>query len=180
MKRFGLLAVSLLLFVAMSPDDGTAQTRSWQHQLYFNGGPQFVTGDAADAYQTGLALEGGYYYRATNTFFVGVAGGYHQFKGEGNVSDIDIIPLHLAAKYNFSLTGVQPYIGMEGGPYIVSNGESSTDFGLAPRLGVRIPLSSGFDLDLNVKYNMIFQDNDDFTYVGLNGGPAYIPNRNVR
>lgn len=180
MKRLGLLVAALVLVVATSPDEGTAQTRSWQHQLYFNGGPQFVTGDASDSFKTGLAIEGGYYYRASRAFFIGVAGGYHQFTGEGGGADVDIIPVHLAAKYNFKLTGVQPYIGAEGGPYFVDAEESTTDFGIAPRLGVRIPLSEGFDLDLNVKYNVIFQENDDFTYIGLNGGPAYIPNRNAR
>lgn len=180
MKRLGLLAAFLVLVAAAFPDDGTAQNRYWQHQVYFNAGPQFVTGDAADAYKTGLALDAGYYYRASNAFFIGVAGGYHQFVGEGTVSDVNIIPVHLAAKYNFSLTGIQPYVGVEGGPYFVDTGETSTELGISPRLGVRIPLSPGFDLDLNVKYNAIFQENDDFTYVGFNGGPAYIPSRQAR
>lgn len=180
MKRLGLLATVLLLLAAVSPNEGTAQTRYWQHQVYFNGGAQFITGDASDAYKTGLAIDGGYYYRASRALFIGVAGGYHQFAGQGATPDIDIIPVHLATKYNFSLTGVQPYIGVEGGPYFVNAAENTTEFGLAPRLGLRIPLSPGFDLDLNVKYNVIFQDNDEFTYVGLNGGPAYIPSRNAR
>ena len=180
MKRLGLLAAAFLLFLATGPDDATAQTPSWQHQVYVNGGPQFVTGSASDAYKTGLAIDGGYYYRAARSFFIGVAGGYHQFVGEGGTPDRDIIPIHLAMKYNFSLTGVQPYIGVEGGPSFIDAEESTTELGLAPRLGLRIPLSPGFDLDLNVKYNVVFQDNDDFTYIGLNGGPAYVPNRNAR
>lgn len=180
MKRLGLLVAALLLFVTAPPEEGAAQTRYWQHQLYFNGGPQFVTGEQADAYKTGLAIDGGYYYRASRSFFIGVAGGYHQFTSEGGAPDIDIIPVHLAAKYNFSLTGVQPYIGAEGGPYFINAAENSTEIGIAPRLGLRIPLSRGFDLDLNVKYNVIFREKDEFTYVGLNGGPAYIPSRSAR
>ena len=180
MKRLGLLAAFLVLAAAFFPADSTAQNRYWQHQVYFNGGPQFVTGDAADAYKTGLAIDGGYYYRASDAFFVGVAGGYHQFVGKGATPDVNIIPVHLAAKYNFSLTGIQPYVGVEGGPYFVDGADTTTDLGISPRLGLRIPLSQGFDLDLNVKYNVIFQDNDEFTYVGFNGGPAYIPSRPAR
>jgi opacity protein-like surface antigen len=180
MKRLGFLAAFLLLFLAAAPTDATAQTPNWQHQIYFNSGPQFVTGDAADGYKTGLAIDGGYYYRASDAFFIGLAGGYHQFVGKGGNPDLDIIPVHLAFKYNFSLTGVQPYIGVEGGPYFVDGAESSTEYGFAPRLGLRIPLSPGFDLDLNVKYNVITQEENNFNYIGLNGGPAYIPNRAAR
>ncbi|PEN13817.1 hypothetical protein CRI94_07060 [Longibacter salinarum] len=177
MKRLGIFAALLLFLAASSPDVTQAQTPAWKHQIYFNSGPQFVTGDASDGYKTGLAIDGGYYYRAADAFFIGVAGGYHQFSGEGNVADVDIIPVHVAAKYNFRLTGIQPYIGVEGGPTFVSGATDETNFGVAPRLGLRIPLSRGFDLDLNLKYNVVFTEGDDFTYVGVNGGPAYIPDR---
>jgi len=177
MKRLGILAVVLLFLSASAPNVTQAQSPAWQHQIYFNSGPQFVTGEFSDAYKTGLAIDGGYYYRASDAFFIGIAGGYHQFVGENGAPDVDIIPVHLAAKYNFSLTGIQPYIGLEGGPSFVDNGESETRYGVSPRLGVRIPLSRGFDLDLNVKYNVVVDDGDNFTYVGLNGGPAYIPDR---
>lgn len=179
MKRLATLTSLLLLLAVAAPEQADAQ--NWQNQIYFNAGPQFVTGDASDAYKTGLAIDGGYYYRASSNFFIGLAGGYHQFEGEGAVDKRTVIPVHLAAKYNFSLTGVQPYIGLEGGPYFQnSGGEGQTDFGLAPRIGFRIPLSRGFDLDINAKYNVVFQEDDNFNYVGLNGGPAYIPNRTRR
>jgi len=179
MKRLATFASLLLLLTVAAPDQ--AQAQDWQHQVYFNAGPQFVTGDASDAYKTGLAIDGGYYYRASSNFFVGLAGGYHQFEADGPGDKLTIIPVHLAAKYNFSLTGVQPYIGVEGGPYFSSaSGEGETNFGVAPRVGLRIPLSRGFDPDINAKYNVIFQEDSNFNYVGVNGGPAYIPNRSRR
>jgi hypothetical protein len=185
MKRLctALLVAAFLGLVAVpqaTTQTAQAQTPSWKHQVVFNSGPQFVTGEFSDSYKTGLAIDAGYYYRAGNAFFFGVYGGYHQFKGDNaGVNDVDIIPLNLAFKYNFSLSGVQPYIGAEGGPFLkrVDGGDNSTDLGIAPRLGVRIPLSRGIDLDLNVKYNVIFQDEDNFTYVGTNGGFAYILDR---
>jgi hypothetical protein len=184
MKRF---ATALLLVAAfglaaapqMDAQTAEAQTPSWKHQVVFNSGPQFATGDVGENLKTGLAIDVGYYYRAADAFFVGVFGGYHQFAGEGNTLDADIIPLNLAFKYNFSLTGIQPYVGAEGGAFVVSRGSdnSETNLGIAPRLGVRVPLSEGIDLDLNVKYNVIFQDETNFTYVGANGGFAYILDR---
>ncbi len=177
MKR--LCATLLLGFVlcAFGSPPAQAQTPSWQHQIVFNAGPQFVTGDASDAYKTGLAIDVGYYYRASDAFFVGVYGGYQQFASDNGSDDLDLIPVNLAFKYNFSLTGIQPYVGGEGGPFFLSNGESSTELGIAPRIGVRIPLSRGIDLDLNLKYNVVFTDNDNLTYVGTNGGFAYILDR---
>jgi hypothetical protein len=179
-RRLPLLLLLAALLLPLSSDT-QAQTPTWQNQFYFNAGPQFVTGDFSDAYKTGLAIDAGYYYRASSNLFLGVAGGYHQFAGEPGVADLDIIPLHLAAKYNFTLTGVQPYIGAEGGLTLTdAGGESETNFGIAPRVGLRIPLSRGFDLDINGKYNVVFQDEENFTYIGLNGGPAYIPSRTRR
>jgi len=176
MRRYcaTFLLASLLCAFVLQPTQ--AQTPSWQHQIVFNTGPQFVTGDLADSYKTGLAIDAGYYYRASDALFVGGVGGYHQFKSEGGGADLDVIPINLAVKYNFSLTGIQPYVGTEGGPFFLSpsSGEGSTEIGLSPRIGLRIPLSRGIDLDLNLKYNVIFSDENNLTYVGANGGFAYI------
>ena len=170
MKRFATLLLTLFVLTALPAE---AQP-NWRHQVYFNAGPQFVTGTMGDAYKTGLAIDGGYYYRASRTGFVGIAGGYHQFKAKGVGGNLNVIPIHLALKYNFSITGVQPYVGGEVGPYFLSNGSSETKFGAVPRLGLRIPLAEGIDLDINVKYNIIFRDPENFTYVGTNGGFSYI------
>ncbi|PSQ86135.1 MAG: hypothetical protein BRD43_07705 [Bacteroidetes bacterium QS_4_64_154] len=146
MKHF-ILPALLTFFLTGLSADATAQTPSWQHQLYVNAGPQFVTGSASDALGTGFGIDGGYYYRADT------------------------------AKYNFSLTGIQPYIGADGGPFVLSNGDSETKFGIAPRLGLRIPIARGIDIDLTLKYSVVFNDSDNVTYVGTNGGFAYIFDR---
>jgi len=174
MKRLSSLFLVLFVLTALP---AKAQP-DWRHQVYFNAGPQFVTGDQSDAFKTGLAIDGGYYYRAGTGAFIGLATGYHQFKGDGpGTGDLNVIPLHGALKYNFSLTGIQPYVGGEVGPYFLSNGESETKFGVTPRLGIRIPLAEGIDLDLNLKYNVIFNDPDNLTYVGGNAGFSYILGR---
>lgn len=188
MKRlYSILLLAAGFSVAVATQPATAQTPSWRHQIVLNAGPQYPTGDMDDVYKTGVAFDAGYYHRTSYHFFVGIFGGYHQFKNEGGGlnlglggnADVDIIPLNLAFKYNFKLTGVQPYIGAEGGPFFLQadNGNSSTKFGLAPRLGLRIPIGRGIDIDLNLKYNVIFSDDSNFTYAGTNGGFAYIFDR---
>ena len=175
MKHF-ILPALLAFFLTGLSADATAQTPSWQHQLYVNAGPQFVTGSASDALGTGFGIDGGYYYRADRAFFIGFTGGFHQFSAD-NGGDLTVIPLNATAKYNFSLTGIQPYIGADGGPSVLSNGDSETKFGIAPRLGLRIPVARGVDIDLTLKYSVVFDDPDNFTYVGTSGGFAYIFDR---
>ena len=175
MKHF-ILPALLAFFLTGLSADATAQTPSWQHQLYVNAGPQFVTGSASDALGTGFGIDGGYYYRADRAFFIGLTAGFHQFSSSSG-ANLTVVPLNATAKYNFSLTGIQPYIGADGGPFVLSNGDSGTKFGIAPRLGLRIPVARGIDIDLTLKYSVVFNDSDNVTYVGTNGGFAYIFDR---
>ena len=41
-------------------------------------------------------------------------------------------------------------------------------------MGLRIPIASGVDLDVNAMYEVILDDPDNQTYIGLNAGVAYI------
>lgn len=173
MKRIFSIALAAVLMLSLSTP-AEAQTPNWDHQVYFNAGPQFPTGTFGDSYKTGLAIDAGYYYRASSNLFVGIMGGYHQFAASQGDGQLNLIPINAGVKYNFSLTGIQPYVGVEGGPYFLSNGDSETRFGVSPRIGLRVPLSSGIDLDLNLKYNVVFGDPNNATYVGANGGFAYI------
>ena len=181
MKQF-IPPIVLVIFLTGLSVDATAQTPSWQHQLYVNAGPQFVTGPASDASDTGFGIDGGYYYRADRAFFIGLTAGFHQFSSSSG-ANWTVIPLNATAKYNFSLTGIQPYIGADGGPFVLSNGDSQTNgdsgtkFGIAPRLGLRIPVARGVDIDLTLKYSVVFDGPDNVTYAGTNGGFAYIFDR---
>ncbi|PSQ85650.1 MAG: hypothetical protein BRD42_08100 [Bacteroidetes bacterium QS_3_64_15] len=171
-----ILPALLAFFLTGLSADATAQTPSWQHQLYVNAGLQFVTESPSDALGTGFGIDGGYYYRADRAFFIGFTAGLHQFSSSGEANRT-VIPLNATAKYNFSLTGIQPYIGADGGPFVSSNGDSGTKFGIAPQFGLRIPVARGIDIDLTLKYSVIFTDSDNLTYVGTNGGFAYIFDR---
>jgi hypothetical protein len=87
-----------------------------------------------------------------------------------------IIPLQFASKFNFTLTGLQPYVGFDGGFYLLrpNGGNDSSEFGIAPKFGFRLPLAWGVDIDLNATYEVILDDPDERSYVGLNAGVAYI------
>jgi len=153
-----------------------ASAQSWTHQIAVNGGAQFPAGQFDDAYKTGSGVAATYYYRPSRHFFLGLRGGYHRFKRRGNSQTLGVIPLHFASKYNFSLTGIQPYAGLDGGFYLLrpENDENTSEFGLAPKIGLRIPIASGVDIDVNAIYEVILDDPDNQTYIGLNAGVAYI------
>lgn len=167
-----LLAVLLLTSLALP---ATAQP-SWQNQLAVTGGAQIATGPFGDGWKTGSGLAVTYYSRPSSHFFFGLRGGYHRFQAQRGDATLNVIPAHFASKLNFTLTGVQPYVGLDGGLYFLrpESGDSTSEFGVAPKFGFRIPLASGVDLDLNATYEVILDDPDNTTYIGLNAGFAYI------
>ena len=172
MRTFTLLMAAVLAAGLALP----ASAQSWKHQIAVNGGAQFPGGQFDDAYKTGSGLAATYYYRPSSRFFFGLRGGYHRFKARSGNQTLGIIPLHFASKYNFALTGLQPYAGLDGGFYLLrsENGDGTSEFGLAPKVGLRIPIASGVDLDVNAMYEVILDDPDNQTYIGLNAGVAYI------
>ena len=172
---YRVLCSGLLLALALSVLPAAAQP-SWQNQIAVTGGPQLTTGAFGDGFKTGSGLAATYYYRPSSHFFFGLRGGFHRFQPQGGGARFDILPLQFASKYNFSITGVQPYVGLDGGLYLLRPevGDGSSEFGVAPKFGLRIPIASGVDIDLNATYEVILQDPDNTTYIGLNAGVAYI------
>lgn len=167
-----LFIVGLL---AVLPPSTTAQ--SWQNQMSFTAGPQVPTGSLAQTFNTGVGLAGTYYYRTSSHFFVGLRGGYHRLENPTQNVGWTVVPLHFASKINFSLTGLQPYLGLTGGAYIVEpdgSDDGRVDAGAGPQFGFRLPVAWGLDIDLNATYEVLFSESDSYAYVGLNAGLAYI------
>lgn len=166
-------AVSLLLLSVCAP---IAAQPTWQNQIAISGGPQWVTSPFQQEMKTGRGVAVTYYSRASSHFFVGLRGGYHRFEAQIGTGAVNIVPLHIASKYNLSLRGVQPYIGVDGGMYVLGSDDetSSTEYGVAPKFGFRFPVFSGVDIDLNTTYEVLFQEPENTAYVGLNLGIAYI------
>lgn len=173
MRTVLLVLVAWLLVGAATP--AHAQ-RAWKNQVAITGGAQFPMRNFGDGFQTGAGGDITYYYRPSHHFFLGLRSGYHRFEQASGDGTFGVVPVHLASKYNFSLTGLQPYVGLDGGLYVLRSdgGNNPAEFGLAPQFGFRIPIASGVDIDLNATYEVILDEGERTTYIGLNAGIAYI------
>lgn len=149
---------------------------TWRNQIAISGGPQWVASPFQEELQTGSGVAVTYYSRASSHVFIGLRGGYHRFEAETGTATVNIVPLHVASKVNLSLRGVQPYIGFDGGMYLLGpdNDTSTTEYGVAPKFGFRFPLFYGVDVDLNTTYEILLRDPENTAYMGLNLGVAYI------
>jgi hypothetical protein len=160
------------------------RTRPWESQIALDAGVQFPGGGFSDAYSlgTGYGFSANYYYQllSRNTF-ISLGVGFNSFNsGNGTNTSVTVVPVLFGMRYNFSITGFQPYIGVELGAYIRSikpGGttvtSSTTDFGLMPKLGARIPLAAQLDFDMSLKYHTILASGASFSFLGLNFGIAY-------
>jgi hypothetical protein len=177
MKR--LLIIAMMILGASATMMAQGSNRPWQKQLAFDIGPQFPSGDASDGLDAAIGFSGTFYYQLlTRNTFISASVGSHSFN-RGTTSSLNIVPVLIGFKYNFTLTGFQPYIGMEFGAYLNSatagtiSSESETDFGVMPKFGFRYPIAAGFDFDASVKYNAVFTAEPSFSFLGINGGIAY-------
>lgn len=192
--------------ISLIPSESNAQ-QPWRHQAAITGGMGLPVGDYADANKigTGFGLDATYYIQMPKlrSLFLSASIGFMNFPinyGEDNIqgweASSQIIPLTLGARYNFRLSGWQPYAGLEAGYFLEKNtvetdvaGKSESSYenvGIIPKFGVRYPLMSQIDFDASVKFNMIFRedtqnsDNNDLNYISFNIGIAYTIGRNSR
>lgn len=168
-----LLSMSLAL-----PSMAQEVYERWDHQIGGDLGAIFPNGDYDALYNTGYSASFTYYYRPALKLFLSASVGYHNFPtAESSDWAISAVPILVGVRYNFKLTGVQPYIGAEFGGYIFSTeyqgkayGDAETHAGLVPKAGLRIPITDAMDFDLNLRYNKIFDTDPDFSYMGLELG----------
>lgn len=183
-----------------------AQSGRWIHQIGVEIGPQYVfnaTVKAADG-QTrtlqdvgvGLGAAVNYYYQFDRALFLSVSGvvgyfanGYFRLQNaDGSFPVVNsyyfknnaLLNLALTAglRYNFTVTGVQPYVGLEFGSYTVGGiprEDNGTAINLAatPKLGVRIPLQPGLNFDASAKLMYMFSGYVPFSYASINAGVSY-------
>ncbi|MBL7996996.1 MAG: porin family protein [Candidatus Kapabacteria bacterium] len=135
-----------------------------------------------------------YYYRMSERFFLSASAGILMWGvdslrytvGNRNFNEalqkttLSAIPVTIGMRYNFATTGLQPYVGFETGVTFFrlrSDSVTYTDYGktrlaLIPKVGVRYPIESGVDLDLNAKYLQTLGD-ANFSNLGINIGISY-------
>lgn len=81
-----------------------------------------------------------------------------------------IIPISGLIEYYFTDKGIRPYLGTEAGVYFMKlkSGDlkaTASNFGIAPKLGVQIPLGKTFGVFAEGAYNIVF-GNDNTLNVG--------------
>ena len=143
-----------------------------------------------------------YYYKIDRALFLSVSGVFGYFaSGKGYFRRVNpdgsspvlntfyfndfnpLINLALTAgfRYNFAVTGLQPYIGAEIGTYSIGGilrEDQSAPINLAatPKIGIRYPLAQGLDFDASAKVMWLFSGYIPFSYASLNVGVSYALN----
>lgn len=176
------LRIILLLFVLSAVPALSQGSQPWKKQINLDVGLQIPGGDGGEGLNTGWGAAATFYYQLlTRQTFISLSAGYNEFGIDGSNASITVIPLLVGLRYNFALTGFQPYIGAEIGIYMqslsvsdntVSVDVSESDAGIAPKVGFRYPLAPGFDFDASLKYHNVFAD-ESFSFIGINVGVAY-------
>lgn len=151
-------------------------------QFHIELGPNFnmPQGDFADQYKLGVGFYIEPKYAMTENIDLGLYIGSNGFAGEdfssggvsGSASATAIVPVLATGTYRFSTSNVTPYAGLGLGMYFAkgaevtfggttTEGESSTEFGFAPRAGVYIGR-----MNLGAAYNIV----KDANYIQFNLG----------
>lgn len=205
MKRLSLLGLFALIAFGST---AFAQGR-WTHQVGIEIGPQYAFDAAvkADNGQNltlkdvgiGLGAAVNYYYKLDRALFLSVSGvvgyfgnGYFRRQNaDGTFPVINsyyfknnpLINLALTAgvRYNFAVTGLQPYVGFEVGSYSIGGiprEDQSAPINLAatPKVGLRYPLAPGLDFDASAKLMYLFSGYVPFSYASVNVGVSYALN----
>jgi len=172
--------VILLLVVALS-----VVTASAQINLGLSGGLLSPTTDGA---KTGFggSISGDYF--VTSDISVGLNIGYfgmgsESWEEEGFKMSMSqsIMPIALTGRYYFLPENIKPYAGIDLGYYTFSGSTkfmgasisaSTSEFGIAPVIGLQYGLTEKLALDVNVKYHHIFVDGMD-GFLGFNVGIVY-------
>jgi Outer membrane protein beta-barrel domain len=186
----------------------------WDHQVGIEIGPQYVFNNETSGENSqrrilqdvgvGIGAAVNYYYRFNRNLFLSVSGviayfanGYfRRIDADGTLPLLNtnyfntanpLVNLALTAglRYNFALSGLQPYVGLEAGTYSIGgisitdsdrNAGVSPNIAITPKLGVRYPLAPGFDFDASTKLMYLVSGYVPFSYLSLNVGVSYALN----
>lgn len=187
----------------------TSAPISWTHQIGVEVGPQYAfdasvkssNGQTLTLKDVGLGFGAAvnYYYRFDEKLFLSVSGvvgvfgnGYFRRQNaDGSFpilnsfyfKDNPLLNLALTAglRYNFALSGLQPYIGLEVGSYSIGGipreeNQAVINLAATPKVGLRYPLAPGLDFDASAKAMIMFSGYVPFSYASVNVGISYALN----
>jgi hypothetical protein len=190
--------ITIILSCILVSSNLCSQEQLWKHQIGLDAGIALPFAKYTDVYKlkTGYGFSGTYYFQFSENrnLFFSASVGYYSFEGDywtlpGYSNLLNIIPLQLGFRYNFKLTGLQPYLGFETGIFIM-NSESGNDFGtkeksreysfgITPKFGFRYPIMTSLDLDASMKIMYVFYkeigryEHYNHGQLGFNIGIAY-------
>ena len=197
---FTTICFALLIFTT----DSLQAQQPWKHQINLEVGyaaPYGGFNESADIGGSG-GIGGTYYFQFLENrhiFFSAYIGYFFDYPynnySSGGLGEHKhtLMPMLLGARYNFSLTGFQPYVGLEVGVFnfvFIQEGQINREVkemytGVSPKVGFRLPVVPQIDLDVNLKMPFVFvSDNssdpgsDLYMQWGINVGFAYTIGKN--
>ncbi|PQA56148.1 OmpW family outer membrane protein [Siphonobacter curvatus] len=176
--------ITIFLF-AFSIQNSQAQIQIGAHGAYAISTPK-VEGDK-NTWGGGLQAR----YFITPQFAAGV--GVNLLSQKVDFAGVDvktsILPITAMAEYFFTEEGIRPYAGVKTGIYVQSvsalgSKESESVFGVAPKIGLQVPIVDNLALFAEGEYNFMFNKKEyvdqgaDKTerYIQLNLGVVYTLN----
>lgn len=149
------------------------------------------TGDLGDAYSTGFSGHAMLGYMIARSVLLNISIGYTSFSEKESVEGADIsfswVPLLLGANYVFNPgKKFMPFIGAALGLYFISQSfsysgfgqtfeadDTSTEFGIVPRVGAYYLASASVLLALSLEYNIIFTEGSSSSALGILFGAMF-------
>lgn len=197
---FTSICFALLLFTT----DSLQAQQPWKHQINLEVGYAAPYGDFNEAADIGGSggIGATYYFQFLDyrQFFFSAYVGYffdYPYNGftAGGTAEFShtLMPILLGARYNFSLTGFQPYVGFEVGVFnftFIQEGFEKVEntemySGVSPKVGFRYPVVPQIDIDVNFKAPFVFvsgntsdSGSDLYMQWGINVGFSYTIGKN--
>jgi hypothetical protein len=147
-------------------------------------GVQIPSGSFGDGVKTGFGFNVLAKYIIKEHLALGVDLGYYGFGAkdvgvEGVKASAKAIPITALVEFIIGTGKTKPYIGADVGLFSlgakasaqgISVSASKSYFGLAPTGGVMIGLGDRMSLCANAKYNIVFSEGGNTSWIGINAG----------
>jgi hypothetical protein len=145
-------------------------------------GVQLPMGDFGDGANTGFGISGIFHYHLNPNLIIGGTLGYQSWGGKSDGFSWSNIPIMGLINYMFATEGLKPFVGGELGINSTSvsydifgftGSESTTNLGINILGGVEQQLNENLSWRVNAKYNIIFDSEDNLSFLGINAGIMY-------
>jgi len=152
----------------------------------------FPLGDFGNSWSTGFSAHAMIGYMIARSLLLNVSAGYVTFSEKETIQGADFsfswIPIFVGLNYVFNPgKKFMPFIGAALGLYLINSSsptytilgqtyggdETSTEFGITPRLGAYFLVSAAILLTLTAEYNMIFTSGSTTSAIGILAGAMF-------